>query len=230
MKKTKAVFIVMGILVFGFCVWEITALLVKSSYSSKDYVEKKAVEGYKDLTEESSTAGDTVYEPILRQENVSDDAILSFIDSTSSREDAIDYVGEAIGIKSNQKGNSYATSTITDSDGIEVPVGSNGRPVYEGTKTDLLIVYSYELLKGIVNLENSTYVEGIYDSESINNMICINIGGDTDLSNDIVVVGDSGGYPKMYCRQTEYTLQESEVFMNENYSLVPKNGYYMFCR
>lgn len=228
-KRSIRVVCILGVLVLGSIgLWKLTGVIVKKSYSSEDVVVSSGLVGT--TTEESST---TTEELIYVDENdLQEDSMTSTVNDLSiSSVGAENFQEEARRLKKASYPSSDALFTDVDDEGFTLEVSSvSGVFKYSGSKLDIFKQLVYEELRSNdvlgSNISKYTYAVGYYES---NYVLYLKYNNDESTNgNDMYIVSDAGGYPKMYCRFVDFSNVEKKHFEDKGYKYYQVGNEYMY--
>lgn len=229
-KRTIRVLCIIGVLVLGSIgLWKLTGVIVKRSYSSEDVVVSNGLVGT--TTEEcgSTTTEELIY---VDENDLQEDSMTSTVNDLSvSSVGAENFQEEAKRLKKDSQPSSDVLFTGVDDEGFTLEVSSvSGLFKYKGSKLDIFKQLVYEELRGKdalgSNISKYTYSIGYYDS---NYVLYLKYNNDESTNgNDMYVVSDAGGYPKMYCRFVNFSNIEKKHFEDKGYKYYQVGNEYMY--
>lgn len=229
-KRTIRVLCVIGVLVLGSIgLWKLTGVIIKRSYSSEDIIVSNGLLGTTTEDGDLSTTEELIY---VDENDLQEDGMTSTVNDLSvSSVGAENFQEEAKRLKKASKPSSDVLFTGVDDEGFTLEVSSvSGLYKYSGSKLDIFKQLVYEELRGEdvlgSNISNYTYSIGYYKS---NYVLYLKYNNDESTNeNDMYVVSDAGGYPKMYCRFVNFSNAEKKHFENKGYKYYQVGNEYMY--
>lgn len=229
-KRTIRVLCVIGVLVLGSIgLWKLTGVIVKRSYSSEDVIVSNGLVGITTEDGGSTTTEELIY---VDKNDLQEDSMTSTVNDLSvSSVGAENFQEEAKRLKKASQPSSNVLFTGVDDEGFTLEVSSvSGLFKYSGSKLDIFKQLVYEELRGDdvlgSNISNYTYSIGYYES---NYVLYLKYNNDESTNgNDMYVVSDAGGYPKMYCRFVNFSNTEKKHFEDKGYKHYQVGNEYMY--